>query len=850
VILESVIAKSYGALKDDELDGLARGLNVVFGRNEAGKTTYVSLVRDVLYGFPASGKAKERYTPADESAKSGALVFTESGSEWRIDRTHTAKTSGRDAVVTEAGGSAQRPGLVTELTHGVSEEMFRDVLGFGLDELATVGGLRDEGLRASLFSAGAGLGRVDMAKIRDELVKAERAELGGRRGSSARADRAAAELARVDSEIAEVRRAQASLEEERGRLAELEGHLAGLERERLEAEARLGRLESLSGGLKTLTGARRQRAERIAEAERELETVEEGLAGLAPPEDVLAAAHAIEVLRDEVAVFEREADAARTLVAESEAARAEAARLAQSLGQDWPADRCVAVPSGIGVEDGVEEYRERFGRAALRTEQAEGAATDARVELDAARGSVETETPGAGAGWWPAAAAGAIAVLAAALSIALEQWVGLALAALVAGLAVLLAVTARRAAGATTVAPDVGQAQARAEAADRAATDAAGQQEALRSEWRSWCRERGLPDGIDDPQTMARLLRVCADVGARTGAAEDARGRAEAAQRAVDSFAARVRELDVAGPQLSEDASPEATAEYVRSLVARLEAARETQAARGALEKDRDGLRTELDRARAQDREDDEEESAQRAEIASLVEQAGLPAELAEAGLDAIVERAREVAAGAREAHGALVVERTELVERLRQAEQAERTEELMQERELHLRELADAVERYTVYRLAQRLLDEAQRRNEVERQPAVVRRAAELFREITDGRYVDVVARVGEDDVQVVEAGGGRKTPDELSRGAKEQLYLAVRLAFIEALTQTGCDLPLIIDDAMGNFDDERMANVATALARVAESRQVIVFTCHDSTVAAFRHAAPGCNLVTLERS
>jgi uncharacterized protein YhaN len=153
------------------------------------------------------------------------------------------------------------------------------------------------------------------------------------------------------------------------------------------------------------------------------------------------------------------------------------------------------------------------------------------------------------------------------------------------------------------------------------------------------------------------------------------------------------------------------------------------------------------------------------------------------------------------------------------------------------------------VYRLAQRLLDEAQHRYEAERQPGVVRRAAELFREITDGRYVDVVARVGEEDVQVVEAGGTRKSPDELSRGAKEQLYLSVRLAFIDELRGTGCDLPLIIDDAMGNFDDERMANVAAALAHVAESRQVIVFTCHDSTVTAFDEAAPDRNLVTLER-
>ena len=40
---------------------------------------------------------------------------------------------------------------------------------------------------------------------------------------------------------------------------------------------------------------------------------------------------------------------------------------------------------------------------------------------------------------------------------------------------------------------------------------------------------------------------------------------------------------------------------------------------------------------------------------------------------------------------------------------------------------------------------------------------------------------------------------------------------------------LPLILDDALANFDDERMARAMELLRRIAQSRQVILFTCHD---------------------
>ena len=61
-------------------------------------------------------------------------------------------------------------------------------------------------------------------------------------------------------------------------------------------------------------------------------------------------------------------------------------------------------------------------------------------------------------------------------------------------------------------------------------------------------------------------------------------------------------------------------------------------------------------------------------------------------------------------------------------------------------------------------------------------------------------------------------------SEGTVDQLYVALRLAVAEELTP---EVPLILDDALVRFDDERMRSAVAILRELAEKRQVILFTC-----------------------
>ena len=72
------------------------------------------------------------------------------------------------------------------------------------------------------------------------------------------------------------------------------------------------------------------------------------------------------------------------------------------------------------------------------------------------------------------------------------------------------------------------------------------------------------------------------------------------------------------------------------------------------------------------------------------------------------------------------------------------------------------------------------------------------------------------------------------LSRGTREQLMLAMRLALIGCREEKEEPLPLILDDVTVDFDPERTAAVMAELRRFAAAdgggkRQVFFFTCRD---------------------
>ncbi|MEK6259498.1 MAG: AAA family ATPase [Planctomycetota bacterium] len=171
-------------------------------------------------------------------------------------------------------------------------------------------------------------------------------------------------------------------------------------------------------------------------------------------------------------------------------------------------------------------------------------------------------------------------------------------------------------------------------------------------------------------------------------------------------------------------------------------------------------------------------------------------------------------------------------------------TEELSRKRSL----LAAEVDRYMPLVYARHLLNDAVSRFEKENQPEMIATVSRLLEQMTGGKYVKFDrSSGGKQNVLICRADGVERTPDQLSTGTREQLYLAIRLAYVLHYCQQNQPLPIVIDDVLVNFDEERTRQTLSALADVSKSAQVLFFTCHPHMVALAREAVPGLNPIEL---
>lgn len=217
----------------------------------------------------------------------------------------------------------------------------------------------------------------------------------------------------------------------------------------------------------------------------------------------------------------------------------------------------------------------------------------------------------------------------------------------------------------------------------------------------------------------------------------------------------------------------------------------------------------------------EQEQSTLLGAAAAISDIDALQAELAELeatleSMDGELKGARGVAAQAQAA-----------LDRIDGSSQAASARDLM---EHHAAAMQRSAAHYARTRLAHQLLGIAIRTYQERSQGPLIKRASEWFAHITEGRYSRLVVDFDEDRqvLLAVRSDGERLGMGALSEGTADQLYLALRLAAIEVRLETSHAMPLILDDALLAFDDNRAIAALKALAQLGERNQVILFTHH----------------------
>ena len=406
--------------------------------------------------------------------------------------------------------------------------------------------------------------------------------------------------------------------------------------------------------------------------------------------------------------------------------------------------------------------------------------------------------------------------------------------------------------------------------------------DAWREQWAALMAKLRLPHDAKVEEALAVQETVRALFEKASGMA-DLRARIDGMERDAQAFTARVGELvERHLPELA----PLSLALAAETFVARYERAQSDRAQADQLDadiaRDRDALgqaQQRADSARAQlaelmraagtnelgaleqaERESQlaRELSARQGEVErellELAEGADVGALVAESGHgtpDAIRARLQELEDDVRsssEEHSAAAHEIGSLESGLAVIERAANAAVAASDAEELLSRIKEHALGYARARLAAELLQREIRRYRDRNKGPLLERAGELFARLTLGRYpkLDVAYEDKNEPVlQCVDQHGRGVSIEALSDGARDQLYLALRLASLTLYCERNEPMPLILDDVLIHFDAERARAAFAALGELAGITQILFFTHHAHHVALAREAVPEDRLV-----
>ncbi|MGM9522305.1 MAG: ATP-binding protein [Oscillospiraceae bacterium] len=142
---------------------------------------------------------------------------------------------------------------------------------------------------------------------------------------------------------------------------------------------------------------------------------------------------------------------------------------------------------------------------------------------------------------------------------------------------------------------------------------------------------------------------------------------------------------------------------------------------------------------------------------------------------------------------------------------------------------IAEETRRYNALGLAVDVLSEANTELQTRFSPLISKKASEIMGYLTGGRYEKLVFDRGFDAGAKLSGEPENRNVLSLSEGTGDEIYFSLRLAMCALILGGDDPCPIILDDALSNFDDERCNRALELLLELSKSRQILLFTCHS---------------------
>jgi len=761
----------FGIWHDRSWTGLSGGMNIFHGPNEAGKTTLMTFIRSVLFGFERRNHPR-RYEPLDGGNYGGVLDVRYQGDRVRIQRTSGRHVRGTVAIHKDDEDTGDEADL-ERMLEGTTRTLYHNVFAFGLEELEQFRILQESEVASHISGAGMGIGAARWSGVWKDLED-RRSNLFLPRGQNSTINRALRELETVRDELG---RTEAEPQEyieacqQRTRL--------GVEIRELEASVqvlgkRLGHYEKL----RQAEPHRKRRAELDGQL-RQLEVVEHFPEGGVERLNMLV--HQRRQLDSEVA-DER---------SDNRQLRAERTQLAAKY-----------TPQELLRRDRlVEGLRHHLPRLEAADQQVASTrdAHDA-IQAEHAATLVRRAAEGPPAAPVTIAFAAAVAVVVGTLLYA-GNFIGGG------GVSFTLLLIAywyyQRKRRVGSIDHELGDISARFEDSWNNANRAEIDRDRIQSALRELTGKDGA--GYHDLEREAAKVRVLTEMADRI--------------RSIDeSLASRDRQRDRLRARAGD------SRDAIGKLLAEADAPSESEFFRRAeIFGRRQKLLTELDRIPS----------------GTVVTNDNALGAIDHVDPDTFREAKQELV----DAVEGLETARTQvgrLEERIATLSRSEERSRARSRQETIVARVDEAAEKWAVLTLCRTLLDETRRVYETDRQPEVLQHASGFFSRMSGQRWSRIIAPLGSDQLVVESARGDRVSPEKLSRGTAEQLYLAMRLALIREYSNHVEALPVIFDDVFVNFDMDRSRRAIESVRDLSKTHQVLLFTCHSHLVELLEDVVP----------
>lgn len=129
-------------------------LQVIYGENEAGKSTLMSFIQSILFGFPLKQQSELRYEPKNHSKYGGRIIIMDE-KFGRVDIERVKGKAAGDVTVTLEDGTRGGDELLNRILKSLDKNQFQSIYSFNIHGLQNVQKLKGEDISKFLFSASA-----------------------------------------------------------------------------------------------------------------------------------------------------------------------------------------------------------------------------------------------------------------------------------------------------------------------------------------------------------------------------------------------------------------------------------------------------------------------------------------------------------------------------------------------------------------------------------------------------------------------------------------------------------------------------------------------------------------------